>query len=150
MRLSPRQAVSVRSFAPRGGREYARRLCVIVALALVGAGACSHGQNDQDDPFPRRLTVPIHVVNENYLDMDIAAVIGGVSRRVGDVPGNSSRNFTLTLSAAFGEPIVMTARPIGGNGSFTSSSLNIGMGQSVELRIGTLLRQSMAILHDSL
>lgn len=148
MRLPHPQAVSVRSFAQRGRRTLTWRRCAIAALVLLSA--CSHGKSDEDDPFPHHLTVPIHVVNQNYLDMDVAAVIGGVSRRVGDVPGNSSRNFTLTLSTAFGEPIAMTARPIGGIGSFTSTSLNVGMGQSIELRIGTTLRQSMAVLVDSL
>ncbi len=148
MRLPPPQAVSLHSVAPRRGRTLARRLCTVAALALLSA--CSHGQSDQDDPYPRHLTVPIHVENQNYLDMDVAAVIGGVSRRVGDVPGNSSRNFTITLSTAFGEPITMTARPIGGNGTFTSGPLNVGMGQSVEMRIGAMLRQSIAVLVDSL
>lgn len=148
MRLPPPHAVSLCRAARPRGRMFVTQLCAAAAFAFLAA--CSHGQNDEQDPFPHRMTVPIRVVNQNYLDVDVAAIVDGVSRRVGDVPGNTSRNFSITLSAASGQPIVMTARPIGGNGSFTSGSLNVGMGETIELRIGTTLRQSMAVLVDSL
>lgn len=111
--------------------------------ATLGAG-CSH----QTSFSPRRPPVPVHVVNENYLDMNVAALIGGVSRRLGDVTGNSTRDFELT--SPYGEPITLIAVPIGGRGEFVSSSLNVGVGQAIVLHIGSSLRQSIAVLRDTL
>ena len=35
----------------------------------------------------------MHVKNENFLDMNVAVVASGVSRRLGQVTGNSSARF---------------------------------------------------------
>ena len=114
------------------------------ALATVLVAACSH----QTNFGPRRPPVPVHVINENFLDMNVSAIIGGVSRRLGDVTGNSTRDFEL--SSPYGEPVTLTAVPIGGRGSYVSGSLNVGYGQIIVLHIASSLRQSVAVLRDTL
>jgi hypothetical protein len=133
---------------PRGIVEIRRRplarIASIAALAVTLTAGCSHRSNFG----PRRPPVPVHVVNENFLDMNVSAIVGGVSRRLGDVTGNSSRDFEL--ASPYGEPVTLTAVPIGGRGSFVSGSLNVGYGQVIVLHIGSSLRQSVAVLRDTL
>lgn len=123
-------------------RPLARLAAAALAAALVAA--CSH----QTNFGPRRPPVPVHVINENFLDMNVSAIIGGVSRRLGDVTGNSTRDFEL--SSPYGEPVTLTAVPIGGRGSYVSGSLNVGYGQIIVLHIASSLRQSVAVLRDTL
>ena len=120
------------------------RIASIAALAVTLTAGCSHRSNFG----PRRPPVPVHVVNENFLDMNVSAIVGGVSRRLGDVTGNSSRDFEL--ASPYGEPVTLTAVPIGAGGSFVSGSLNVGYGQVIVLHIGSSLRQSVAVLRDTL
>lgn len=120
------------------------RIASIAALAAALTAGCSHHSNFG----PRRPPVPVHVVNENFLDMNVSAIVGGVSRRLGDVTGNSTRDFEL--ASPYGEPVTLTAVPIGGRGSFVSGSLNVGYGQVIVLHIGSSLRQSVAVLRDTL
>ncbi|HWH52363.1 MAG TPA: hypothetical protein VN651_12530 [Gemmatimonadaceae bacterium] len=115
-----------------------------VTLAAALVAGCSH----QTNPAPRRPPVPVHVINENFLDMNVSAVVGGVSRRLGDVTGNSTRDFEL--ASPYGEPVSLTAVPIGGRGSYVSGALNVGYGQVIVLHIASSLRQSIAVLRDTL
>ncbi len=97
-----------------------------------------------DRPFP------CLVDNENYLDVNVSVVTGGVPRRLGDVPGNSQRQVHAVGDVAYSEPIYLTATTIGGRDSYSSSTLNVGYGQVIELHLGVNLRQSVAFLRDSL
>ena len=120
----------------------------IVGLAATFAAALAIGCSHPTNFGPRRPPVPVHVINENFLDMNVAAVIGGVSRRLGDVTGNSTRDFEVAVP--YGEPVTLTATPIGARGQFVSNALNIGTDQVVVLHIGASLRQSSAVLRDTL
>jgi hypothetical protein len=134
--------------SPRGIVGLRRRSLSFLPLVITVAATISLGCSHQGGFGPHRPPVPVHVINENFLDMKVAAVIGGVSRRLGDVTGNSTRDFTV--DTPYGEPVTLTATPIGAPGSFVSNSLNVGMGQFIILHIGTSLRQSIAVLRDSL
>jgi hypothetical protein len=116
--------------------------------ALVIAAGCTHGTQPDvgDDPIPE--PIPVHVRNENYLDMNVFVVAGGMPRRLGQVTGNSAADFTIAWSVAYGQPISLTAVPIGGMGSVNSGALSVGPGQVVDFKIGSVLRQSMATVHD--
>lgn len=119
-------------------------------VVLVLFAACSHPKSPDDAFFPERPSVPVFVDNENYLDVNVSVVTGGVPRRLGDVPGNSQRKFTLSANVAYSEPIYLTATAIGARDSYSSSTLNVGYGQVIELHLGVNLRQSVAFLRDSL
>ena len=120
-----------------------------VALALIVVlAACARNKGHDDDFYPRIDPIPIHVRNENFLDMNVAVVSSGVSRRLGLVAGNSSADFKVDWAVANGQGIALTATPIGGRGVAGSGSLNVSPGQVVEFKIGSVLRQTTAMVHD--
>jgi hypothetical protein len=143
-----------RNFAlmPLNVLEYTSRrgIHVLVALACMALAACSHNKSSDPDAEPdvRPDPIPIHVKNENFLDVNVAVFAGGMSRRLGMVPGNSSADFTVDWSVANGSGLSLTAVPIGGSGGFNTGALNVAPGQMIEFRIGSLLRQSTAVVHD--
>jgi hypothetical protein len=122
-------------------RRYAAR-ALLLALAL--ASGCFLRNKPGDEPMPRQ-PIPVRVRNENFLDVNVYANVGTVSRRLGTVPGNSVGTFTIDWSATIGQPITMTAIPIGGGGARASSGgLNVGYGQMIFFTVGSVLRQSTA------
>lgn len=123
------------------------RRAALIALVAVAACARRHGpETDFDRPDP----IPVHVKNENFLDMNVYVVSSGVSRRLGTVSGNGTGNFTIAWSVANGQSFYLTATPIGGRGTASSGSLNVSPGQEIDFKIGSTLRQSAAIVHDPL
>ena len=124
-----------------------RPVRIALALILFVAAACSRNKAN-DDFYPRAEPIPVHVRNENFLDVNVAVVSSGVSRRLGMVAGNSAADFKIDWNVANGQGIVLTATPIGGRGSVASGSLSVGPGQVVEFKVGSVLRQSTAIVHD--
>lgn len=80
--------------------------------------------------------------------MNIAVVISGVSRRLGQVTGNSSADFKVDYLMTVGQSIAILATPIGGVGAATSGPLSVGEGQLVEFVIGSTLRQSSATVRN--
>lgn len=122
-------------------RRYAvRALC----MALMLASACFLRAKPGEEPPPHQ-PIPVRVRNENFLDVNVYANVGSVSRRLGTVSGNSVATFTIDWSATIGQPIVMTAIPIGGGGARASSGgLNVGYGQMIFFTVGSVLRQSTA------
>jgi hypothetical protein len=117
------------------------------AVLLVAAVACSHGKPGAQ-PTPRPDPILLHVKNENFLDMNIAVVVSGVSRRLGQVAGNSSGDFKIDFMLTVGQSITITGTPIGGRGIATSGPLNVGEGQAIEFEIGSTLRQSSATIRN--
>jgi hypothetical protein len=81
--------------------------------------------------------------------MNIFVVVSGVSRRLGNVVGNGSADFTIDGQLALGRTLYLTATPIGGRGQGTSGGLSVGPGQMIDFVVGSTLRQSVATVHDS-
>src|SRR4051812_38896498 len=126
-----------------------RRVAAMAIVALLALAACSHNKNgEEEDIAPRPDPIPVNVHNENYLDMNVFFVVSGVSRRLGTVSGNASNKFTIPWSAANGQTVTVTATPIGGRGQASSGALNIGVGQVIDFKIASVLRQSVASVHD--
>lgn len=119
----------------------------IVAAVLLAGAACSRGkQGETADPRPDPIV--LHVKNENFLDMNIAVVVSGVSRRLGQVSGNSAADFRIDYLLTIGQSIAITGTPIGGVGIASSGPLNVGEGQMIEFQIGSTLRQSTATIRS--
>lgn len=119
----------------------------LVAVVLLAAVACSH-RKPGAQPVPRPDPILVHVKNENFLDMNIAVVISGVSRRLGQVPGNSSGDFKVDYMLTVGQTIQITGTPIGGRGIATSGPLSVSEGQMIDFEIGSTLRQSTATIRN--
>jgi hypothetical protein len=119
-----------------------------MCVALIASAGCFLRAKPGEEPPPHE-PIPIRVRNENFLDVNVYASVGSLSRRLGMVPGNSSATFTLDWSATVGQPIVMTAIPIGGGGArATSQGLNVGYRQMIFFTVASVLRQSTATVGD--
>ena len=124
-------------------RHIARALCVMLVLTSACFFRTKPGEEVQHDP------IPVRVRNENFLDVNVYANVGSVSRRLGMVTGNSVATFTIDWSATIGQPISLTAIPIGGGGARTTTQgLNVGYGQMIFFTVGSVLRQSTASVGD--
>ncbi|MEO7085205.1 MAG: hypothetical protein ABI442_07260 [Gemmatimonadaceae bacterium] len=133
--------------APRAWRSTLVFATVVGAAAAIG---CSHNNPSPDDDIPIIPAAPIvvHVKNENFADVNVAVVVSSVSRRLGTVSGNTSDDFAISYNTVNGQPVVITARQIGGNGYATSPNLSVGPGQVIEFKVGSVFRQSTAVVHD--
>ena len=120
----------------------------VALLFLLATAACARHAQTGPDVDQRPEPIAVHVKNENFLDMNIFVVVSGVSRRLGNVVGNSSGDFTIDGNLAFGQTIYLTAVPIGGRGQATSGGLSISPGQMIEFVVASTLRQSVATVHD--
>lgn len=131
-------------------RTNGRALARVVLAAAVFLSACFHGAQpgESEEPVYRPDPIPLQVKNENYLDVNIFAVVNGLSRRLGTVNGNTTQKFNIPWNFANGQPISITATPIGGSGSASSGMLQVGMGQMIDFRVASLLRQSTASVHE--
>jgi hypothetical protein len=116
---------------------------------VLASAACARGKSSATEELePRPDPIPVHVKNENFLDMNVAVVVNGQSRRLGTVAGNGNGNFTINWTVANGQTLVLTASPIGGRGSASSGQLNVSVGQVIDFKIASVLRQSVASVHD--
>ena len=122
----------------------------LVVLALLLLGACTRNQSAEMDmeEEPEHEPIHVHVRNENFLDVNVAVVAGGVARRLGQVSGNGVGDFTIAYSVANGQSIAVRAVPIGGNTSYTSQNLSVSSGQLIDVRLASILRQSSTVVRD--
>lgn len=119
----------------------------VFATLLLVTIACSRGKPGAP-PEPRPEPILVHVKNDNFLDMNVAVVVSGVSRRLGTVTGNSSADYKVDYLMTVGQSITITATPIGGRGFATSGALSVGEGQVIEFHIATQLQQSSATVRN--
>lgn len=132
-----------RHFAGRRPRAAWARLALGVLLVV----ACSRNKQEmENDEFLRVDPIPIHVKNENFADVNVAVIAGGISRRLGQVVGNGTGDFQINWSVANGQSIYLSATPIGGRGNYVSQGLSLQPGQAVEFLVGSVLRQSNAVI----
>jgi hypothetical protein len=122
------------------------RLAVALVFTLA---ACSRNNPETGadfDPPPEPISVSVR--NENFLDVNVSLISGGVSRRLGQVSGNSSGDFKVNASIANGQSVSVTAVPIGQSTRYTSPGLQVRPGQKIEVRIAASLRQSTTVVRD--
>ncbi|SRR5689334_2459231 len=120
----------------------------VTLLFLLATAACARHSQTGPELDLRPEPIPVHVKNENFADMNIFLVVSGVSRRLGNVVGNSSADFTIDGGLALGQTIYLTATPIGGRGQATSGGLSVSPGQMIDFTVASTLRQSVATVHD--
>jgi hypothetical protein len=120
-----------------------------LALVLLAASACVHQpQGDEEEPAPKNDPIAVHVRNDNFLDMDVYAIVGGARRRLGMVSGNSAGDFSIDWDLSIGQSISVIAVPIGGRGTASTGSLNIGFGQMIDFTVASVLQQSRVSVHE--
>lgn len=145
----PHPAMAMRrSVMRRRSRELRLAFRAVLVGVLVTAGACFLRGKPGEQATPRE-PIAVRVRNENFLDVNVYASVGSSSRRLGTVIGNSTGNFTIDWAGTVGQPIVLTAIPIGGGGSrATSPELNVGYGQMIFFTVASVLRQSTATVGE--
>lgn len=113
-----------------------------IGAALGSASGCSRNNMAMatGDVVPANA-IGVHVQNDNFLDVDVYAVSEGLPTRLGTVTGNSSGNFVLDGSLA-SQDLRIVATPIGGNGRASSGTVVASPGQTIDFRIGSILRNS--------
>jgi hypothetical protein len=116
----------------------------MVAVAAVPATACSRSYTEGGEVAPSGA-LTLHIANDNFLDMDVFAVVDGVSNRIGTVTGSGKHDFTIS-SAMANRDLRIIATPIGGPGRASTGVLNVSLGQEIDFRIGSVLSQSSVIV----
>jgi hypothetical protein len=111
------------------------------SAALSTATACSRPNEAAGEVLPA-TSIGLTVTNQNFLDMDVYAVSDGLATRLGTVTGNAKRNFVLHPSLAAAGDLRIVATPIGGNGRASTGNVNVSPGQTIDFRIGSILRNS--------
>ncbi|MEO7082740.1 MAG: hypothetical protein ABI442_00480 [Gemmatimonadaceae bacterium] len=117
---------------------------LIVAVAAVPATACTRTYQEAGDVAPD-AGLTLHIANENFLDMDVFAVVDGVSTRIGTVTGTGAHDFPLS-STLMNRDVRIIATPIGGSGRASTGVLNLTRGQEVDFRIASVLSNSSVII----
>jgi hypothetical protein len=118
---------------------------VLVALVtcVVSSGCRSASSYDEAE---RTNTVTLVVQNENYNDMYIYVVTGGLERRIGRVTGNATKRFELSDAFYNAIDFRIDASPVSGQGRATTGLLNVTSGLTVQFTIAPSLRASSVIV----
>ncbi|HVX38647.1 MAG TPA: hypothetical protein VHB25_03655 [Gemmatimonadaceae bacterium] len=122
------------------------RLAVLL-LASLSPLACLH-RNPNEQIAPRPDPIEVRVKNENYLDVNVALVVSGVSHRLGTVTGNAAGTFHVPYSLVQSESFYVVGTPIGGSERYVSPPVVVAEGQLIEFRIASFLRQSTVVVRE--
>jgi hypothetical protein len=122
-----------------------RTIMMMGAAAAMSAAGCAHPNELADDDASPAAPIGIRVQNQNFNDMDVFAVSGGMPRRLGMVIGSGSSTFSLDPSYAL-RPLYIVAAPIGGFGRASSGQLNVAAGDTVEFTVGLRLANSGVLI----
>ena len=113
---------------------------VFASASVSTMAACSRTNQAAGDISPANA-IGLTVTNQNFLDMDVYAVSDGLATRIGMVTGNQTRSFSLNSSLATRD-LRIVATPIGGNGRASTGEVLVSPGQTIEFKIGSILRNS--------
>lgn len=115
-------------------------LGLVLLLLSSGCGkalSSPFGGSGRDGP------VTVEVVNNNFNDLNVYAVLGGQSLRLGTVTGKTTARLSLDedrVAAAWG--LRVRVEPIGSRESYTSDEVMVSAGAHVVLEIGAELSMS--------
>ncbi len=101
-----------------------------VCLALV-LGGCSLASSSSDPQLRRDREITLLVMNQNFLDASLYAVWGNGRRfRIGDVTGNTEREFTLRWETY---DLQVQIRLLSVEGSYLTDPMSVYEGDYLEL-----------------
>jgi hypothetical protein len=117
------------------------RIAALVALLTGGVAACSRNYERAEfatEPPPRSVTIQ----NDNWLDVVVYLVRGGVRQRLSVVPGLGSQTVRLPRGLAPDGEVRFVLDPIGSRMSYTLHPIYAAPGQRIELTVRSRLSTS--------
>ena len=131
--------------AKSGMLIHKRGVLGLVAAALL-LGGCAHGMSRGGSEAGDPETV-LQVTNNNWSDMAIYLVRGGMRQRLGTAGSLTTSKFRLPSHIfASPDPLRLVADPIGGAAAHVSQPLLLSPGQTVEWRLENNLHLSSAFI----
>jgi hypothetical protein len=119
-----------------------QNLLALAAMLLV-AGGCAHGNTTLDDAGMQDDRTFIRVMNNNWSDMTIYLVRGGMQRRLGTVTSQTSHTFVVpTYLTSTANDVRLLADPIGSSRGFASPAIMLNPGQTAEWQLENSLALS--------
>lgn len=107
---------------------------LLMVLVLAATAGCS-GKRARG-PARHQESTTVRVDNRKFLDVNVYVIAGGQRRRLGTVPGISSRVFTIPPTMIFGMATLrFQADPIGSDETPVSHEITIREGDRVTLTI---------------
>ena len=126
------------------GRKHG--LLSLAAAALL-ATACAHGNTARASDEAGEREAMLQVSNQNWSDMNVYLLRGGLKQRLGTVGSNTTSRFKLPHHIfTSSEPVRLLADPIGNARTYTSPPLLVGPGQTVEWRLENNVNLSSAFI----
>jgi hypothetical protein len=123
----------------------ARLAALALASCLVAAASACRSSGSYD-VSQQGNTATLVVQNQNFNDVDVYAVAGGLATRIGTVTGNSTTRFGLSEALYTAPDFRVVATPIGGNGRASTGPLVVSPGQTIEFTVAPVLRMSSVML----
>jgi len=124
-------------------------ISTLLISVLVGAGGCARGttmSEGGDVDLPSNHVVALQVDNQYRNAVDVYAVSGGVSNRLGMVVAHESGTFALSPSQFVRSDFRLIARPIGGRGLANSGVISVRAGDSIAFTVAPALAQSSVLV----
>lgn len=115
-----------------------KTLALAVATGFLTACATAHSA---DEPTTRTLpyepeAASVVVENNNWQDVRVFAVVGGMRHRLGTVTSMNTRRYRIPQHmTAHARQLRILVDPIGGQATFLSPSVQVYAGQEVSLSV---------------
>jgi hypothetical protein len=109
----------------------AQRL-LTVGLLMVATTGCFGKKKSNSPPVYQRIT--LEVVNNNWQDIVIYAIVGNTRQRLGSVP--AVKQTTLELPSglvALPGSVQLLLDPLGSRATYRTGMISIGLGQQIRL-----------------
>lgn len=122
----------------------------LISAALIGGlvSGCARGttmSEGGDVDLPSTSAAAVTVDNQYHNDVDVYAVSGGVSIRLGKVSAHESETFSVSPSQYVRSDFQLVARAFGG-GLASSGRLSVRGGNLVAFTVAPALAQSSALV----
>ena len=121
-----------------------RRVWTLVPSLLLCASACAKGGGE--GPNPTDSPVRVEVSSRHALAVEVYAVGGGTSRRLGTVHPGMSAQFAIPSNLTTSGSVELEVSPTASRERFRSGRLLLAPGTIVELRVAPQLFNSTATL----
>lgn len=122
-----------------------RELCLLIAGLLLPGAACSRHRAEPVDPV-NHTPVRVEVKSHYGLPMEVYAVGGGITHRLGIVHPEMVSDFVVPENLLGNGTVMLEARPTVNGPRFRSGELLLAPGAVVDLVIAAQLFNSTATI----